>query len=132
MSGEIIMAARRASTGSRERQRGLTLVGFLFVAAVVLIAALVAFRMAPAYIEWYTVQRALENAVKDTTDPTLNNIRRSMERKLNADYADAVSARDVEVTRQGNNIVASVSWQKKLPLVANVSLLLDFDASASR
>ena len=102
------------------------------VAAVVLIGALLAFRMVPAYIEWYTVQRALDAAVKDANDPTLNNIRRSMERKLNADYADAVSAKDVEVTRTGNTITASVSWQKKLPLVSNVSLLLDFDATSSR
>jgi len=126
------MAAKGMAAASRRRQRGLSLLGFLFVAAVVLVAALLAFRMVPAYIEWYTVQRALDAAVKDSTDPTLNNIRRSMERKLNADYADAVSARDVEVTRTGNTITASVSWQKKLPLVSNVSLLLDFDATSSR
>jgi len=126
------MAASGMAAGGARTQRGLSLLGFLFVAAVVLIAALLAFRMVPAYIEWYTVQRALEAAVKDASDPTLNNIRRAMERKLNADYADAVSARDVEVTRSGNIITASVSWQKKLPLVSNVSLLLDFDASATR
>ena len=44
----------------------------------------------------------------------------------------SVSAKDVEVTRTGNTITASVSWQKKLPLVSNVSLLLDFDATSSR
>jgi len=131
MTKGILMAVGKAQ-GSRHQQRGLSLIGFLFVAAVVLVVALIAFRMVPAYIEWYTVQKALDAAVKDTNDPTLTNIRRSMERKLNADYADAVSARDVEVTRQGNTITASVSWQKKLPLVSNVSLLLDFDASASR
>ena len=126
------MAATGLAAGSRGRQRGLSLIGFLFVAAVVLIGALLAFRVIPAYIEWYTVQKALDNAMRDTTEPTLANIRRSMERKLNADYVDAVYAKDVEVTRNGNTITASVSWQKKLPLVANVSLLLDFDAAASR
>ena len=126
------MAAKGMAAASGRRQRGLSLLGFLFVAAVVLIGALLAFRVVPAYIEWYNVQRALDAAVKDSTDPTLNNIRRSMERKLNADYADAISAKDVEVTRTGNTITASVSWQKKLPLVSNVSLLLDFDATSSR
>jgi hypothetical protein len=55
-----------------------------------------------------------------------------MDRKLSADYADAVTAKDVAVTKSGNVTTASVSWQKVLPLVSNVSLLLDFDASASR
>ena len=123
-----------AMTGARMRrtQLGLTMIGFLFVAAVVLVVALLAFRMIPAYIEWYTIQKALDSTIKEVSEPTLPAIRRAMDRKLSADYADAIQAKDVEVTRQGNVITASVSWQRKLPLVSNVSLVLDFDASASR
>ncbi|MFO1414399.1 MAG: DUF4845 domain-containing protein [Burkholderiales bacterium] len=114
-------------------QRGISIIGFLFVAAVIVIFALVGFRMIPAYIEWYTVQRALESAVADAgNDPSLNNIRRAMERKLSADYADAVTAKDVNVVKEGNTITAQVSWQKVLPMVANVSILIDFEAHASR
>jgi Tfp pilus assembly protein PilV len=124
--------ATMSTGGARRAQQGLSMIGFLFVAVVVLTVALLAFRMIPAYIEWYTVQRALEQSLADTNDPTLFNVRRAMERKLNADYADAVTAKDVEVTKSGNTITASVSWQKILPLVHNVSLLLEFDASASK
>ncbi len=114
-------------------QRGMSIIGFLFVVAVVVVVALVGFRMIPAYIEWYTIQKALEAAVADAgNDPSLNNIRRAMERKLSADYADAVSAKDVNVVKNGNTITAQVSWQKILPMVGNVSILIDFDASASR
>ena len=42
------------------------------------------------------------------------------------------TAKDVQVTKTGNKITASVSWEKKLPLVHNVSLVMDFDAEASR
>ena len=116
-----------------QRQRGMSIIGFLFVAAVVVVVALVGFRMLPAYIEWYTIQKALDAAVADAgNDPSLNNIRKAMERKLSADYADAVSAKDVNVVKNGNTITAQVSWQKILPLVGNVSILLDFDAQASR
>ena len=114
-------------------QRGLSIIGFLFVVAVVVVVALVGFRMIPAYIEWYTIQKALEAAVADAgNDPSLLNIRRAMERKLSADYADAVTAKDVNVVKNGNTITAQVAWQKVLPMVANVSILIDFDASASR
>jgi hypothetical protein len=113
-------------------QAGLSLMGFLFVAAVVLVCALLAFRTIPAYIEYFTVQKALDNVLREVPEPTLANVRRAMERKLNADYVDAVYAKDVEISKNGNQIVASVSWQKKLPLLYNASLLLEFDASASR
>jgi hypothetical protein len=126
------MAMGTATGTAMRRQHGLTMVGFLFVAVVVLVTALLAFRMIPAYIEWYTIQKALDGAMAETNDPTLNNIRRAMDRKLSADYADAITAKDVEVTKTGNTITASVSWQKKLPVAGNVSILIDFDASASR
>lgn len=119
-------------TMMRRRQYGLSMIGFLFVAAVVVVVALLTFRMLPAYIEYYTIQKALEQALNDPGEPSLYNVRRAMDRRLSADYADAVQGKDVELTRNGNSIVASVSWQIKLPLVYNVSLLLDFDASASR
>ena len=117
---------------ARQPQRGLSLIGFLFVTAVVLVVALLAFRTIPAYIEWYTIQKALTEAMADTNDPTLNNIRRAMDRKLSADYADAVSPKDVEIRREGNTIIAYVAWEKRLPLVHNASLLLEFEATASR
>ncbi len=116
----------------RSAQRGLSLIGFIFVTAVVLIVALLAFRTIPAYIEWYTIQKALTEAMADTNDPSLNNIRRAMDRKLSADYADAVSPKDIEIRREGNQIIAYVAWEKRLPLVHNASLLLEFEAQAQR
>lgn len=117
---------------ARAAQRGISLIGFLFVTAVVLVVALLAFRTIPAYIEWYTIQKALTEAMADANDPSLNNIRRAMDRKLSADYADAVSPKDIEIRREGNTIIAYVAWEKRLPLVRNASLLLEFEATASR
>ncbi len=115
-----------------KRQRGVSLIGFLFVAVVVVSVALLAFRMMPAYIEYFTIQKALEGALADSNDLTVASIRRAMDRRLSADYADAITAKDVEVTKSGNVITAAVSWEKKLPVIRNVSILLEFDASASR
>jgi hypothetical protein len=117
---------------NRSRQRGLSMLGFLFVAAVVVVVALLSFRMVPAYIEYFTIQKALDAALADSNDLSIVSIRKAMERRLSVDYADAVTAKDVEVTKNGNTVTAAVSWEKKLPLVKNVSILLEFDASASR
>ena len=114
------------------RQRGLTMIGFLFVLVVVLVVALLSFRVIPAYIEYYSVQKALAGALNDSKDLTRAEVIRLLDRRLGAEYIDSVHAADVEVTKSANVVTASVSWQTKLPLVANASLLLDFDASASR
>ncbi len=117
---------------SAKRQHGLTITGFLFVAAVVIVAALVSFRMIPAYIEYYSVKKALEGALNDARDLSSAEIRRSVERRLNVDYVDSVRASDVEVTKSGNTVTAATTWEKRLHMVGNVSIILEFEATASR
>jgi Domain of unknown function (DUF4845) len=121
------MSRREAS-----RQRGLSMIGFLFVTAVVLIVALLGFRVIPAYIEYFSVEKALAGALADSRDLTAADIRKLIDRRIGADYIDSVRASDVLVTKTGNVITAAASWQTKLHLVGNASLVLDFDASASR
>lgn len=113
-------------------QRGLTILGFLFVAAVVVIAALVSFRIMPAYVEYLSVKKALETSLDDSPTGNLQEVRRSFERKLSAGYIESVRASDVVVSREGNAIVASVSWQRILHMIGNASILLEFDATAQR
>jgi len=106
--------------------------GFLFVSVVVLIGALIAFRVIPAYIEYFSVQKALQGALNESPDLTKADIRRRVERRIGAEYIDSVHANDVEVTRNANVTTATAAWENRLHLVGNVSLVLDFEASASR
>ena len=108
------------------------MIGFLFVAAIVLVVVMLGFRVLPAYIEYFSVQKALKQALDDTANTTTADIRKTVARQLNTDYVESVNASDIEVTRTATGVTASASWQRKLPLVANASLVLDFEASASR
>jgi hypothetical protein len=115
------------------RQGGLSMIGFLFVAAVAVVVALIGFRVTPAVIEYYSVQKALEQALQEVKDPTaIADIRRGFQMRVEAGYIESVSGRDIEITKDRNQITASVSWTRKLPLVANASLLLEFEAAATR
>ena len=113
-------------------ERGITILGFLFVAAVVVVFALVGFRVLPAYIEYFAVQKALQQSLEDIPTGNTIDLRRSFERKVSAGYIESVRASDVQVSRQGGSVTASVSWQRVLPMVGNASILLDFDATATR
>ncbi|HEY4353273.1 MAG TPA: DUF4845 domain-containing protein [Paraburkholderia sp.] len=118
---------------SARNQNGLSMLWFLFVMSVVLVVALIGFRVLPAYIEYFTVQKALGQAlsevqnVNDTTE-----LRRNFQRKVDAGYIDSVDGRSIDVDKDGNKYVATIEWTRKLPLVGNASLLLEFQATASR
>jgi hypothetical protein len=118
---------------SRRRQGGLTMLGFLFVAGVLVVCAMVGFRVTPAYIEAYSVQKALQASLNET--PDLNNaaeLRKAFNTRVDAGYITSVRGNDIELRREGGEFVASIVWSRKLPLVANVSLLIDFDVSVRR
>jgi Tfp pilus assembly major pilin PilA len=117
----------------RTRQRGLTMLGFLFVAVVVVVCVMVGFRVTPAYIEYYSVQKALEQALVDAKD--LNSaaqVRAAFQKRADAGYIESVQGRDIDVVKIRNEVTATATWTRKLPMVGNVSLLLDFEASATR
>jgi hypothetical protein len=73
---------------SLPRQRGLSMIAFLFVTAVVLVVALLGFRVIPAYIEYFSVQKALQGALNDSTALTPTEVRKLLDRRFNADYID--------------------------------------------
>ena len=88
---------------SRHRQSGLTIVGFVFVAAVVLSIAMIGFRVLPSYIEYFSVEKTLRQTLTNARDnPTLDQLRKEFDLKASADYIDSVRGSDVEVTREGN------------------------------
>jgi hypothetical protein len=94
---------------------------------------MVGFRVAPAYIEYYSVQKALQRSLDEVRDrSSKREIQQAFQRFADSGYIESVSGTDVDVTRQGNEIVASVSWTRKLHMVANASLFLEFEAVASR
>jgi hypothetical protein len=117
----------------RDRQSGISIIGFMFVVAVVLAMAMIGFRMLPSYIEYFSVEKTLRQTLAGARDGvTLAEIRRDFDLKASADYVESVRGTDVELVKEGNELVLSATWSKTLPLVGNVSILLDFQASASK
>jgi len=116
----------------KSRQRGLTMFGFLFVAVVFIVAAMLAMKLVPAYLEFFSVKKIL-NAMSQ--DPDLRGksnmeIRDSFAKRASIDYVSAVKPGDLLIERAGGAAVISVDYEFRTPLIANVSLVVDFSASS--
>ena len=115
------------------KQRGLTIIGFLLVAAVTIIFVAVGARMVPAYVEYFSVQKSLEKTLADVKDPTMIvDVRKTFSKYIQTDYIDSVVPDDLDVQKEGNVVTGTVTWARKLHLAGNVSLYLDFEAKATR
>lgn len=116
----------------RSNERGLTMIGFLFVAAVIVVIVIIGFRVLPSYVEYYSVEKVLQATMREEESVNPVDLKKALFRRIQAEYIDSVSDRDLVITRDGNTLVATMAWQKVLPLVANASILLDFEAKATR
>jgi hypothetical protein len=115
------------------KEAGITIFGFLFVIVVILCVALIGFRVLPAYIEYFAVVKTLHQSLDEWHEgETLQEFRRNFDNKAGVGYIESVRGTDVDLTKDDNKLVATASWTQTLPLVGNVSLLLDFQASASK
>jgi hypothetical protein len=63
---------------------------------------------------------------------TIDQLRRDFDLKASADYIDSVRGRDLDLTREGNEMVLTAAWSTTLHLFGNVSILLEFEASARK
>lgn len=119
---------------TEDRQHGLTILGFLLVAAVVVIFAMVGFRVVPSYIEYYSVKKSLEDTMRGgSADP--NNpaaFRSELARRLQTSYVENVKAADVVLQRKGAQVSAELAWERRLHMVANAYILLEFEVTATR
>lgn len=118
---------------ARRLQRGLTVTGFILVAALVVAVLMLAGRITPAVIEYYSIRSALAEALADVRDPSsIAELRRAFQRRMDAGYIESVKATDIDLTKEGNSFTASIAWSRSLHLVANATLVLDFEATATR
>jgi hypothetical protein len=131
------MASTSASgTGAvrpARRQGGLSIIAFLIVVVVALIFTVVGFRVLPAYMEYFSVKGALEQCLTETRDfSSPAEVRRCFQKRADAGYIESVGGRDIELSKVGNSFVASLAWTRKLHLLANVYLVIEFESKAQR
>jgi len=116
----------------KSRQRGLTMFGFLFVAFVLVAIAMLAMKLVPAYIEFFSVKKILATMGQDSEVRSKSNseIRSDFSRRAGVGYVTVVKPEDLSIDRRGGIPVISVDYEFRTKLVGNVSLVVDFSASS--
>ena len=114
------------------KQRGVSMLGFMFVAVAVIMIAMLAMKLVPAYIEFFSVKKILNAMGQDSETKAMSNneIRSSFAKRANVGYVTVVKPEDLDIDRAGGNMVISTEYEYRTPLVANISMVVDFKASS--
>ena len=115
-----------------QQQRGLTMFSFLFFAIVFIAIAMLAMKLVPAYIEFFSVKKILATMGQDADLKSKSNaeIRDDFSKRASVGYVTVVKPEDLSVERQGGVPVITAAYEFRTKLVGNVSLVVDFSASS--
>ena len=105
-------------------EAGVSLSGLIVVLVVLGALAMVVMKVVPAYIEYRSVKNAVVKAKAD--GGTAREIQQSFDKNAGVNDIEAISGRDLVISRDSGETQVSFEYEKRIPLAGNVSLLIDF------
>lgn len=115
----------RVGDNMKRSQSGITLIGLMFWAVILCSFALVVMKVVPAVMEFQTIQKMVTSAAG--AGSTVPEIRAAFDRDKSVQYnVEAISSRDLEVTKENDKIVVKFAYDKEIELIEPVYLLIKF------
>lgn len=114
----------------RNKQLGVSFPVIFLIGVMLALIAVGAMKVGPAYMDYATAKKAIGAiAVSEGRAGSVSEIRNAFDRRANIDNITVVTASELEISKEGGDVVISFEYAQKIPLFANVSLLIDFSAS---
>lgn len=116
----------------KTQQQGATVVGMILIAGAIVFVAIMALKLVPAYIEYATIQNHLRELARapDTRSATPGEIMTAFNRRAQIDDITVINGRDLDISREGSDVVLSASYETRIKLVGNISACIDFEPSS--
>jgi len=112
------------------RQRGMTFLGIIVIIVVLGAWVYAGIRLTPKYLEYVKIAATLEK-VRDeyanNPESTEFMLRKAIERHFDIEMVTVIDSNDIEITRDGGTFLVRAAYEDTVPLVANVSFLVEFD-----
>lgn len=113
----------------RNRQLGVTAIGWLFLLTPLAVVVYAGIRLAPVYLNYMKVAKAMDQAGSELKAGGANatSIRTTIDKHFEIDMVDYPTTKDMKITRDNGQWVVESSYDDDAPLFANVSLHVTFD-----
>lgn len=114
-----------------QKQRGMTFMGLVLMVAGIVFVAIIGMKMVPAYIEFMSVKKAIANIANqpDFKEMTQKDIQTAFSKTASIDNIDSINAKELIISQTDLGPVVTAEYQVVVPLMGNVSAMMDFYAS---
>lgn len=113
------------------RQRGLALSALLLWGVLIALVSILAIRILPEVIDYYKIRQAVKAVAADAGSKTVPEIRQAFGKYIEVEHVQTLAPADLDIFKEDNQVVIAFSYERRIPLLANVSLLIDFSGSST-
>lgn len=113
------------------KQKGMTLIGFIFVLSFVVFISYIGMKIAPIYMEYYSVVSAMNGVAAERGSARLSpyDIRVRILNRLYVSYSDDnVKEKHIKLTRN-NGVNLRIAYEVRKPVIGNLDVVAKFDKS---
>ena len=104
-------------------QRGISLIGLVFVAGVLAMTGVVAAQVFPTVLEFMAVEKAVQ---RSAAGQSVAEIRSIFEKATAIDDIKSITAKDLEITKEGDKVVVTFSYEREIHLAGPGYLTLKY------
>ena len=112
---------------SRKSQRGISLSGLIFVAAILGAIGVFGMRTVPSYLEYKAINKSI--AAAKATGGSIQEMRTTFDKNADVGYITTIAGRDLVFSRDSGQMEISFAYEKRLPIAGNVSLVIDYSGT---
>ena len=106
------------------------MIGLALWAIVIAFGGYVVVRTLPTLNEYSTIKRAVEKIVANPPS-TVPEIRAAFDKQKQIEYSiSSIDAKDLVVTKENESVVISFAYDKEIPLMGPVYLLIKYEGRA--
>lgn len=109
--------------------RGMGFWGWLVALGFGALVALALVKIAPVYLEYYTVRKAVENAAAGVRGPGRYAAERALVHQFQVNEFPGVHTRDIRVVRRGRDLVYVIDYTEKTSYLGNLGFWMHFRAT---
>jgi len=114
------------------KQKGLTLISFVIVLAMVLFVAFIGMKIGPIYLEYGSVVSAMNGVASERGSANLSpfDIRVKIHNRMyvsNTNYT--IKDNNMKVIRGSNGVMLRIVYEVREPVIGNLDVVAKFDRS---
>jgi hypothetical protein len=115
----------------RQRQQGMTAIGFIIIAALVGLVGYGAVRLVPVYMTQMQIRQLLADLKTeyDGNAVPMTRLQSEIGKRLDVDGVTFPKRQDFVITKTDDGLRISVEYEDSVPYIANLSLTAAFDNS---